>query len=382
MLPSPLTDIELKEHLKQRARDLGFSLLGVASAARPDTLGFFQDWLRAGFHGTMEYLPRRAAAYEHPSGVQVGVKSILMAAMNYGPGAFRPAGTGQIAAYAQGPGDYHDLLRAPLKSLAEELHQHRPGTRTRMAIDTAPLLERDLARRAGIGWFGKNTMLINKREGSYFFLSAILTDLDLPADEPHETSHCGTCTLCLEACPTGAFPEPYVLDASRCISYLTIELRDQQVPLKLRNGMEDWIFGCDVCQQVCPWNRRAPGASQLEFRPERQPLPSAEEWVAFSEEQFEECFGKTPFSRPGRIGMARNAAIAMGNSHENSHVPALSAAMCDESPLVRAAAAWALGEMTGRAPRKILEQHLVEESDAAVRAEIQNALLRQREFET
>lgn len=372
--PSPLSDEELKEHLKQYGRQLGFSLIGVAAAARPETFAHFQHWLSEGLHGEMEYMSRRERAYEHPSGVQVGVRAIVMAAMHYGQGTQRPSGAGQVAAYAQGTADYHNVLRQPLQKLAEELHRHRPGVRTRMAIDTAPLLERDLAQRAGIGWFGKNTMLINKQAGSYFFLTALLTDLALPPDEPHRTSHCGTCTRCLQACPTDAFVGPYVLDASRCISYLTIELRDQPVPEELRRGMGDWLFGCDVCQQVCPWNRKSHSPGLPDFAPIPEQLPAPEELLPLSEADFSHRFGNTPFTRPGRVGMGRNAAIVMGNTRDPAHLPTLDRSLSDESPLIRGAAAWAMGEIGSEQARHALASRLEMETDPEVKEEIIRSL--------
>ena len=173
----------------------------------------------------------------------------------------------RVARYATGTRDYHDVLRERLSELADFVHGQLPGCRTRGIVDTAPLLERDFARRAGLGWFGKNTMLLDRHFGSWFFLAALLIDQPLDPDAGDQTNHCGTCTACLDACPTDAFPEPYVLDARRCISYLTIELRNEPIPTELREGLGDWVFGCDICQEVCPWNRDAPATSEPEFEP-------------------------------------------------------------------------------------------------------------------
>jgi epoxyqueuosine reductase len=215
-------------------------------------------------------------------------------------------------------------------------------------VDTAPLLERDFARRAGLGWFGKNTMLINRRLGSYFFLGALLVDLDLRPDEPHATSHCGTCTACLDACPTGAFAGPYRLDARRCISYLTIELKDA-VPEELRPGLGEWVFGCDVCQEVCPWNRKAPpgSAPALQARPELEALDLVAV-LGLSEEEFRRRFRGTALTRPKRRGLLRNAALVLGNAGGPEAVPALRRALDDPEPLVREAAGWALGRIAER----------------------------------
>lgn len=336
--------------LKQRGKELGFSLIGMTAAARPETLDYFRDWLRQGYYGSMEYLPRRESAYEHPRGVQVGVRSIIVAAMNYGPGSSSrktSPDAGRIAAYAQGLHDYHDILRDRLRQLGDELRRWIPEARTRIAVDTAPLLERDLARRAGLGWFGKNTMLINKNMGSYFFLGGILTDAELPADPVHAASHCGTCTRCLDACPTDAFVAPYVLDARRCLSHLTIEMSRDPIPEPLREGVGNWLFGCDVCQEVCPWNRKASPTVELAFQPRDQELPLAEELLEMGEEEFRKRFSQTPFSRPGRVAMARNAAIVLGNSGSQKHLPALQRAAQSSETLIADAARWAIKRLTG-----------------------------------
>lgn len=334
--------------LKQRGIELGFSQIGITAAARPETLDHFQEWLRQGYYGTMEYLPRRESAYEHPSGVQVGVKTILVAAMNYGPGSSErktSPDAGRIAAYAQGGHDYHDILRDRLKKLGEELRALIPEARTRIAVDTAPLLERDLARRAGLGWFGKNTMLINKYAGSYFFLGGVLTDVELPVDPVHEASHCGTCTRCLEACPTDAFVAPYVLDARRCISHLTIEMSREPIAEELREGMGNWMFGCDVCQEVCPWNRKATPAADPLFQPRDEELPRAEELLGMEEDEFHTRFSHTPFSRPGLVAMTRNAIVVLGNSGSQQHLPALQRAAASSEPLIAETARWAINRI-------------------------------------
>ena len=257
----------LHERLKQQAHTLGFELAGVAPAAPADGFAHLQDWLAQGFAGAMDYLHRNGPPREHPSSILPEVRSVVMVGLNYHPGSVdsAPPLHGKVARYAGGA-DYHDVLRDKLKSLLRWVQAESPGTRGRAVVDTAPLLERDFARRAGLGWFGKNTMLIHKKLGSYFFLGGLLLDLELPPDEPFATQHCGSCTRCLDACPTDAFAAPYQLDARRCISYLTIELRGP-VPDDLRPGVGDWLFGCDVCQEVCPWNRKAPAATEREALP-------------------------------------------------------------------------------------------------------------------
>jgi epoxyqueuosine reductase len=325
----------------------------------------------------MNYIPNRREAYEHPRNVLEGVRSVVLLAMNYR--TEEPAHTKsdemRISRYAWGAGDYHDLLRARLKQVAGLLHETAPGCRTRCIVDTAPLLERDFARLAGLGWFGKNTMLLNKQIGSWFFLGAILTDIQLPPDAPHETAHCGTCTRCLDVCPTDAFPEAGVLDARRCISYLTIELRDRPIPLDLRTGMQNWGFGCDLCQEVCPWNSKAPTSTEAIFAPQAGMNPAnAIELLGLSEAEFRERFKKTPLARPGRAGILRNAAIVLGNSGDRSHLPNLYAAINDEHPLVRGAAVWAISQLGSMDDREQLQSLQQVENNAEVLSEIQFAI--------
>ena len=375
---------QLATVLREKARKIGFELFGIAPAVAPGGFGPLQDWLEKGFAGEMSYMSRREEAYSHPQFVLEGVRSVVLVGLNYFDRETEATKIavekealpgGRVAKYAAGTCDYHDLLKKKLKSLAGVLHEARPGCRTRGIVDTAPLLERDFARLAGLGWFGKNTMLISKREGSFFFLGALLTDVELPADEPHHTEHCGSCTACLEACPTDAFPEPYVLDSTRCISYLTIELRDQPVPTELRSGMGDWLFGCDICQDVCPWNRKAPQTTVEEFRADAAlSRASLVELLSLDEARFRERFRKTPLFRSGRAGLLRNAAIVAGNSGDLRLVPALCEALADDEELVRGAAAWALGQLGGSEVEVALKQRLEEEALPAVRSEIEAAL--------
>jgi epoxyqueuosine reductase len=321
--------------LKAEARRLGFELVGIAPAVTPGGFHDFLEWLERGYAGQMTYLERREEAYTHPRHVLDGVRSIVMLGINYNTRAparrekgrreeastdrERAAGEmtqapAQIARYALGNADYHDVLREKLLHLAAFFQRESPGAKARGIVDTAPLLERDFARLAGLGWFGKNTMLINKRLGSWFFLAALLTDIELEYDEPYTASHCGTCTRCLDACPTQAFVEPYVLDARRCISYLTIEHRGP-IPEELHTGMGNWLFGCDICQEVCPWNRKAPVSPEPAFQP--QPAlqsVDAGQLPTLTEAEFRKLFGHTALARPGREGLVRNAAIVAANA--------------------------------------------------------------------
>jgi epoxyqueuosine reductase len=284
------------------------------------------------------------------------------------------AARGQIARYALGD-DYHDVMLARLKALLAEIRarygEELPG---RAYVDSGPLLERDLAQRAGLGWWGKNTNLLHRHLGSYFFLGALLLGLELEPDVP-TTAHCGTCTRCLDACPTQAFIAPYLLDARRCISYLTIELKGP-IPRELRPLIGDWIYGCDICQEVCPWNRKAPPTREPAFQPrEGLSAPELIPMLAMTDEEFRARFRGSPIQRTKRRGLLRNVAVALGNARDPAAVPALRAALeRDPEPLVRGHAAWALGRIGGPAARAALRAAAATETDAYVSEEIALAL--------
>lgn len=373
---SAIDPAELSRRVKLAATDAGFELCGIAPAVSPAGLSRLDDWLEQGFAGAMGYIARRRDAYSHPENVQRGVRSLIVCAMNYRGAEPAMCGPGEarVARYAWSGADYHDFLRARLHQVADALHALKPGVKTRAVVDTAPLLERDFARLAGLGWFGKNTMLIHKRMGSRLLLGAILTDAELDCDQPHETSHCGTCTRCLEACPTDAFPEPGVLDARKCISYLTIELRSP-IPTELRPGIEDWLFGCDVCQDVCPWNHKPPRTAAVEFVPRKDLNPaSAAEILNLSESEFHARFDGSPLDRPGHDGLRRNAAIVLGNTGGDAAIGDLLPHLNDSAPLVRGAVAWALGQIAGDAARSALNERLLIETDETVLNELRAAL--------
>lgn len=348
-----MTPQELTQSLKSEAYQLGFDLAGTCPAVSPTGFTRFSQWLDDGYAGEMAYLADRKEAYEHPSAIMEGVESLLMLGKSYftkQPDSTRP-GKGKISRYAWGSGDYHDLIHARLKQLCKFARELDPEFVVRGVVDTAPLLEREFAALSGIGWQAKNTMLINPQMGSYFFLSALLINRPLEYDTPIEKDHCGTCTACLDACPTDAFVSPHKLDATKCISYLTIEHRSP-IPNALRPGIGEWMFGCDVCQEVCPWNR----FSKTSEEPAFQPLPDHNPielcgLFELTDESFRARFRKTPLWRSKRRGILRNAAIVLGNSAEagDSNVfkkitIALKKGLCDEEPLVRGAAAWALGQ--------------------------------------
>jgi epoxyqueuosine reductase len=330
-----------EDRIRQRCRILGFDLAGIAAATPADGFARLESWLDQGFAGEMAYMHRHREARRHPASVLPEVRSIVMVGMNYKADRQDAPTPGRVASYARGA-DYHDVLRDRLNQLLAWIQEEFPGCRGRGVVDTAPLLERDFARRAGLGWFGKNTMLLNKRLGSFFFLGAMLLDLDLQPDAAQEHGHCGTCTACLDACPTRAFPEPGVLDSRRCISYLTIELRGQ-IPAELREPMGDWLFGCDICQDVCPWNRKAPRSAEpaWETRPDLMAIDPVE-LLELTEDGFRRRFRGTALLRSKRRGLLRNAAIVLGNRGNPAALPALRQALSDPEPLVREAAQWAI----------------------------------------
>jgi epoxyqueuosine reductase len=344
----------LEHRLIAHAHHLGFALVGIVTAAETDGFVHLRDWLDQGYAGEMGYMQEHAEARRHPRSILPTVRSVVMVGMNYAPTTIKEPPMysqpmqARIARYAQGA-DYHLVLRAKLRQLGEWLREQRPGCWGRGVVDTAPLLERDFARRAGLGWFGKNTMLLNMRLGSWFVLGGLLVDVELTPSEPFTAQHCGTCTACLDACPTGAFVAPYVLDSRRCISYLTIELH-RDVPEEMRPAVGNWLFGCDVCQEVCPWNRKAPpGVAELAARADLLAVDPVE-LLGLSEDEFRQRFAGTAlFPRPGRPVVLRNAALVLGNSGDKRSLPALRLALSDLAPQVREGAAWAIARIEERA---------------------------------
>jgi epoxyqueuosine reductase len=363
----------LIDRLRGAAADQGFVSCGLTPAIESTGFTDLMRWIESGYDGEMSYFADRQEAYRHPRKVLEGVRSIIALAFPYAAAAGESAadGQGRIARYAWSGDDYHDVIHPKLKSICRLITEASPGARARGVVDTAPLMEREIAELAGLGWRGKNTLLLNKRLGSYFFLACVLTDVELPYDSPHRSSHCGTCTACLDACPTDAFPEAGVLDATRCISYLTIEHRGP-IPAELREGIGDWLFGCDVCQDVCPWNRK-PSRNGV------QPADSLDKLelaglFRISEEEFRVRFRKTPLWRTRRRGILRNAAIVLGNQRDPSSLEALTVGLSDDEPLVRGASAWALGRIGGEGVSEVLNGRAAVETDPDVCAEIDSAL--------
>lgn len=337
---------ELSEKLKRAATELGFDVVRITPAVSPPGYHPLLEWMANGYAADMDWMARRKDAYQHPDGVLPETRSVIVVALNYHNTPPQKTGM-RIARYAGGSEDYHSVLRRNLKKIVAMIRQERPESRSRVVIDTAPLLERDFAKLAGIGWFGKNTMLISREIGSWFFIGAILTTESLSYDEPFEGDFCGSCTKCLDACPTDAFPEPHVLDANRCISYLTIERRDKAVPEDLRQGIGPWVFGCDICQEVCPWNRFAPRKTLPEFQL-RDELKEMDvlQLLDFDESDFKRVFGGTPLERTGRDVIVRNAAVVAANTGRKAALPILATLTNDSSPLVCDAAKWAIRQLS------------------------------------
>lgn len=366
--------IDIAEQIDALASREGFPLIGFAEARDNDRFDLFSDWLDRGYHGEMSYLKDRQEAYRHPKHVLEGCQSVIMLAMPYAPNprTIAPKGGGNspqkttqnsvpnasesittpslsaterreafLGNYAVGDVDYHDFIRQKLNTIIQEISPSEPSANWRGVVDTAPLMERDYARLAGLGWIGKNTLLLNREWGSYFFLAALLTDLKLPPTESLKTDHCGNCTACLDACPTQAFVAPHVMDASRCISYLSIEFRGS-IPEHLRPKMENWIFGCDVCQIVCPWNRKRKSGTLPVLEPENlEQKQSLRHWLTLDEDEFRQLYKKKPFWRTKLRGMQRNALIAAANNSRYDLLPLIELHCQSPNEVVSETARWA-----------------------------------------
>jgi epoxyqueuosine reductase len=366
----------LREQITAEATALGFDLVGIASAEPLAHGGRLRAWVAQGFAGEMGYMSRDVERRVDPSRVLPEVRSIIVLGMNYYTSAAVPevsSGRGWISRYSWGQ-DYHTVLGDKLKALVAFIRDlDGPDVRARWYVDTGPILERELAWRAGLGWPGKNTNLINRRLGSWLLLGAILLDRELAYDAP-ATAHCGTCTRCLIACPTRALVAPGVLDARRCISYLTIELRGS-IPRELRPLLGTHIFGCDICQAVCPWNRKAPESSDPAFLPRAGfAAPELIPLLRLSDDEFRARFRGSPITRAKRRGLLRNVAVALGNLRDVRALPALEAALHDAEPVIRSHAAWALGRLGGSGARGVLRAALSTERDVDVQAEMTLAL--------
>jgi len=341
----------LEQRLKAEAERLGFAACAIARAdAAPEAGRRLRQWLDAGRHGEMLWMEDRAEQRASPQGLWPDVRSVIMLGMSYAPGrdplALAEAGDrGRISVYAQGR-DYHDVVKKGLKSLARWLVEQQQSA-LKVFVDTAPVMEKPLAEAAGLGWQGRHSNLVSRSHGSWLFLGAIYSEIALEPDAA-EVDHCGSCTACQAACPTDAFPSPYVVDARRCISYLTIEHKGP-IPQELRPGIGNRIYGCDDCLAVCPWNKFADSAAANRAFVGRAELAAPElgDLLALDDAGFREIFSGSPIKRIGRNRMVRNAAIAAGNSGEKRLIHRLQPLLSDEDPVVAEAAAWAIGRLSG-----------------------------------
>ncbi len=338
---------ELKSKVVAFAREIGFDSCRVAACSPPSHANEFRAWLEDGAHGEMHYMKRGAEKRSDPQRVLPGAKSIIVLALNYWQGncqRSQTAAPGRIARYAWGD-DYHDVITAKLDKIDNFLREF--GGKQKCYVDTGPILERDHAAAAGIGWHGKSTMLVDPSLGTYFFLAEVLTTLELPPDAP-QRDRCGTCERCIKACPTGAITAPHRLDARRCISYLTIELKES-IPIELRPLVGNRIFGCDDCLDACPWNRFAQVSRETAFSARRSTAGmSLREYLELNDTEFRALFRNSPIKRIKRRGFLRNVCVALGNVGSVSDIPTLERAAADPEPLIAEHAAWAIQRIRER----------------------------------
>jgi epoxyqueuosine reductase len=373
MLDFLLSVTNHEQTIERAAAQAGFARVGFSRVKRlDDREAFYAQWLRQGRHGAMGYLAREPERRFDPHAIDRRFKSVVSLLWPYVPPSppavdWRVELRGRIAAYALGP-DYHDYVLKGARLVSAAIESLRPGAVTRTYVDTGPVFEREWAARARLGWFGKNTMLLSRERGSYFFLAEIFTDVEFDgADAPYR-EHCGTCRQCLDLCPTQALEDGYVMEPRKCISYLTIENRGP-IPRELRAKVGMWLFGCDICQEVCPWNRHAPE------RGDDNLMPRLLDLMALDDVSFSRRFSKSAIKRAKRRGLLRNAAVVLGNTGNRDAVPALIQVLEREAEaLVRSHAAWALGELGGRTARHALERAREREIDPQVVEEARAAL--------
>ncbi len=368
----------LTSQLKSEAFRLGFHLVGVTSPAQPAHLEIYEQWIADGHHADMAWIATDRARQRRadPKIILPECQSIIMLGICYPLISNRSdSKNGQIASYAC-VDDYHNLLPQQLKMLVKFLEKKRGSTIPhRYYTDTGPILERELAQRAGLGWIGKNGVLINPKKGSYVLLAEILLGIELPIDAPFTCDHCGTCTRCIQSCPTKCILPNRTVDSNRCLSYLTIENKNA-IPLTMRKKIGDWLFGCEICQQVCPWNKKLSN-SQTDgiFTPHSEiPIANLAAELLLSPQDFNQKFKNSPIKRSKRRGYLRNVAVVLGNHQDPAGVPALLHAISDIEPLVRAHAAWALAQIGGDAAKTGLQIANSRETDAYVLSEICTAL--------
>jgi epoxyqueuosine reductase len=373
----PTENKEALVYLKSFSESLGFDGFGVARPELGPAGERFGKWLREGYDGEMAYLRRGEEKRKNPHLVLEGVKSILCFRTNYYAlekemSYIDHRDTADISIYALNK-DYHDVITPRLKKMEEKIQEKFMGCRTRIYVDTGPILEKPLAQQAGLGWIGKHTNLLTQGEGSWYFLSEILTDVALPESEPAD-DHCGTCRSCIDICPTKAIIAPYVLDSRRCISYLNIELKGV-IPIEFRKAIGNRIYGCDDCQIVCPWNSYAVKTDDLNFQNQQDALMLID-LIQFDEEMFRRRFKGSPIKRIKRRGLLRNVAVALGNSKNPKAIPPLLRVLNDKESLIRAHAVWALGELSGPEIIPVIRKKLNNENEDIVLTELERVVAR------
>ena len=365
----------LTRAIREAASEEGFDRCAAAPVTALDAAPRLREWLRRGLHGEMAWLERNTDRRSKPGIVVPGARSVLVLARDYRTGhdATEDPRLGRVSRYAWGD-EYHEVLGAAVRRLYERIRQVCPEAAGRYYVDTGPVMEKAWAELAGLGWIGKHTNLLGTRTGSWFFLAAIILDVDLDYGT-QQRDHCGTCRACMDVCPTQAIIAPYVLDARRCISYLTIEHRGP-IPRSLREPIGNRIFGCDDCQDVCPWNRFARVTEDPTFAPRADnQAPSLRQLMRLDADAFRRRFRHSPVRRAKYAGFLRNVAVALGNSGDPESVPVLAERLRDAEPLVRGHCAWALGRLGGKAARRSLTAAGAVETDAWVSEEIDLALL-------
>jgi epoxyqueuosine reductase len=364
--------IALVEELKHRAASLGFDAFGIAPAdARHDLPAKLRQALELGYHAEMEWMAETEDRRGHPNKLWPEARSVILVGMNYGPqinpmDLLAEKDIGIISAYARNR-DYHEIIKGKLKELAGILAR-RSGAEVKVFVDTAPLMEKPLAEAAGLGWQGKHTVLVSRDMGSWSFLGAILTTAELPANKPHRES-CGSCTRCLDTCPTNAFPAPFQLDARKCLAYYSVEHKGQ-IPRELRTPMGNRIYGCDDCLAVCPWNKFAKIAHEAKLiGREELERPKLADFVKLDDAAFRDMFSGSPIKRIGHARFLRNVLIGIGNSGSLAFLPDVIDRLGDKSPLIRGAAVWALRKLAPEEAVRLKARYLASETDNEVGAE-------------